>query len=138
MSKYGAYKNGYISVAGVNLSDHCTSLHGDTTVPGFPADAFGDAQQYQNPGVPAKTLTAKFLNDFASGSVFATLNPLVGGAPHVVQWRNDSGSASAQNPTHSGLYFISSTSGFEGGDRNASAEVSVTWTPAGVETQKTT
>jgi hypothetical protein len=136
--KYGVFKNGYIKVGNTDLSDHCIALHGDTTTPGFPADGFGDAQQYQNPGIPSKTLTAKFLNDFASGSVFATLNPLVGGAVHVVQWRNDSGPVSVLNVTHSGLYFISSTSGFEGGDRNANAEVSVTWTPAGVESQKTT
>ena len=137
MAKYGVYKSGYIKVGNTDLSNHCTALHPETTVPGVPVDAFGDAHAYQSAGIPVKSLTAKFLNDFASGSVFATLNPLKAGATHVVHYRNDSGAVSTLNPTHSGLFFISASTGLEGGDRGANSEVSVTWVPAGIETEVT-
>lgn len=132
-TKAGTYRNGYIKIGNTDLSNHCISLHGDVSTPGVSQDGFGDAMTYQAPGVPTRTLTARFLNDFAAASVFATLNPLKSGALHVVQWRNDAGIASALNPTHSGLYFISSITGLEGGERGSNTEVNVTWMPAGIE-----
>jgi hypothetical protein len=136
--KKGVNKNAYIKVAGVDLSNHCTDLapvYGNNTLP---MQTHGNNQEYSSPGLRTRALTAKFLNDFASGSVFATLNPLKNGAYHVVEYRDDAGAASALNPTYSGLYFISNLTGFIGGAIGSNAEVSVTWNAAGDEAELTT
>jgi len=56
------------------------------------------------PGVKDQTITISFLNDFASGSVHATIWPLWEGGssfPILVQPDSDAGT-SASNPTYSG------------------------------------
>lgn len=136
--KKGVNKNAYIQVAGVDLSNHCTDLQPVYGNAELPAQTHGNNQEFSNPGLRKRGLTAKFLNDFASGSVFATLNPLKNGAKHVVQYRDDAGAASALNPTYSGLFFISNLTGFVGGQIGSNAEVSVTWTAAGEEAELTT
>ena len=136
--KFGVQKNAYILVAGVDLSNHCTDLQPAYGVETLPAAAHGDNQRYSNPGMRTRALTAKFLNDFASGSVFATLNPLKNGDKHVVVYRNDAGAASALNPTYSGLYFISNLTGLVAGAIGSNSECNVTWTAAGEEAELTT
>lgn len=137
MAKKGVNKNAYIKVNGVDLSNHCTDLQPVYGVGALPAQAHGDDQEYSNPGMRTRALTAKFLQDFAAGSVFATLNPLKNGTKHVVEYRDDAGSASALNPTFSGLFFISNLTNFVGGAIGSNAECSVTWTPAGEEAEIT-
>lgn len=137
MAKHGVMKNAWIEVAGVDLSDHCTDLQPVYGNGAVPAHAMSDNQEYSKPGMRTRGLSAKFLGDFAAGSVFATLNPLKNGAEHVVQYRNDAGSVGALNPTYSGLYFISNMTGFIGGTIGGNQEVTVTWTPAGDEAEAT-
>jgi hypothetical protein len=137
MAKFGVCKNAYIQVAGVDLSDHCIELRPSYGAGGVQAHAFGANQEYQNPGLTTRGLTARFINDFAAASVFATLNPLKNGAKHVVQYRNENTTASALNPTYSGLWFISSCDGLVAGTMGSNSEVSVTWTPAGEEGELT-
>jgi hypothetical protein len=129
--KKGVNKNAYIQVAGVDLSNHCTDLQPTYGNEALQAETHSNSQRYSNPGMRTVGFTAKFLNDFAAGSVFATLNPLKDGRKHVVQHRDDAGAATALNPTCSGLYFISNMTGLTGGAIGSNAEVSVTWTPAG-------
>jgi len=136
--KYGVLKNAYVEVAGVDLSNHCIELRPTYGVGAVQAHAFGDDQEYSNPGLTTRGLSARFINDFAAASVFATLNPLKDGAKHVVQYRNENTSASALNPTYSGLWFISSCDGLVAGTMGSNSEVSVTWTPAGQEAEATT
>lgn len=137
MAKHGVVKNPYIEVAGVDLSDHCIDLRPTFGNAGVQAHAFGDDQEYQNPGLRTRALTARFINDFASGKVFATLNPLKNGAKHVVQYRNDAGSASALNPTFSGLWFITSCDGLVAGTMGSNSETTITWAAAGEESELT-
>lgn len=137
MSKYGCVKAGYIMVAGVDLSNHCESFTPGYGNASLPAQAMGDSQEYANPGMRTRSLTARFYNDFASGSVFATLNPLKNGSKHDVQYRHDSGAATALNPTYSGSWFITSTNGLIGGTIGGNSMVDVTWAPANAETEKT-
>lgn len=138
MGKYGVVKDCYISVAGVDLSDHCSSLDPVYGNNQLPMHTMGNNQEYFSPGLRTRSLSAKFLMDFASGSVFATLNPLKNGAYHVVQYRHDnSDGASALNPTYSGLYFISNATGLIGGAIGAQSECTITWTAAGDEAELT-
>lgn len=138
MGKYGVCKNAFIEVAGVDLSDHCSDLapvYGNNTLP---MQTHGDNQDYSSPGLRTRALSAKFLNDFASGSVFATLNPLKNGAYHVVKYRHDKDQpVSALNPTFSGLWFISNATGLVGGAIGAQSECTINWTPAGDEDEIT-
>ena len=138
MSKWGTLKNAYIKVGNTDLSNHCTSLQPTYGTGATPLQAFGDTQEYSGAGLTTRGLTAKFLNDFAAASVFATLNPLKNGATHVIQYRHDGGTASATNPTYSGLWFISNITGLVAGDMGGPTEVNVTWTPAGQEAELTT
>lgn len=138
MSKHGVMKNAWVEVAGVDLSDHCIDLQPNYGMGQVQAHAFSDDQEYQNPGLRTRGLTARFLGDFAASSVFATLNPLKNGDKHVVRYRNDAGSASALNPTYSGLWFISNARGLVAGTMGAGSEVEITWTPAGQEAEETT
>jgi len=137
MAKSGVYKNGYIKIGNTDLSDHCTSLQPGYSVGSVPQHAFSDDQEYFAPGLRARSLTAKFINDFAAASVFVVLNPLKNGATHVVQYRHDAGSASATNPTYSGLWYISNITGLVGGDMGGPTECNVTWTAAGEEAEAT-
>lgn len=135
--KYGVVKNAYIRVAGVDLSDHCIDLRPTYGAGTVQAHAFSDDQEYFNPGLRTRALTAKFINDFAAASVYATLNPLKNGDKHVIEYRNDAGAASALNPTYSGLWFITSTDGLVAGTMGGNSECTVTWSPAGEEGELT-
>jgi hypothetical protein len=136
--KYGVVKNCFIKVGNTDLSNHCIDLSPDFGVGKVGANAFSDNQAYSNPGLTTRGLKATFINDFASGSVFATLNPLKDGAKHVVQYRHDAGTASALNVTYSGLFFITSAPGLIGGKLGSNSEVTVTWEPAGAVAELTT
>jgi hypothetical protein len=139
MAKYGCVKNAYIKVAGVELSDHCTEMTPAFGNGQLPSHAMGDSQEEFNPGLTTRGLTAKFLNDFAAGSVFATLNPLKNGAVHVVEYRNDkTDPVTDRNPTFSGLFFITSAAGLIGGAKGANSEVTVTWAPWSVTNEANT
>jgi hypothetical protein len=138
MGKYGVCKNAYIQVAGVDLSDHCSSLDPTYGNNALPMQTMGNSQEYSSPGLRTRGLSAKFLMDFAAGSVFSTLNPLKNGAYHVVQYRQDKDAAvSALNPTYSGLWFISNLTGLVGGAIGSQTECTVTWTPSGDEAEIT-
>lgn len=138
MSKYGVIKNGSIKVAGVDLSNHCLGFEPTYGAGALPGAAMGDVQDYSLPGTGVTGLRARFLNDFAAGSVFAVLNPLKYGAPHVIEYRNDAGSPSALNPTYSGLFFITAVTGLVGGNRGANSEVDCTWAINATLQEKTT
>jgi len=138
MAKYGVIKNGFIEIGNTDLSNHCTGftpVYGNAALPNH---AMSEDQEYSTPGLRTRSLTATFLNDFAAGNVFAVLNPLKNGAVHVIQYRHDAGTASALNPTYSGLWFITNVTGLIGGAKGSSSLVTVTWAPAGTEAELTT
>lgn len=137
MAKYGVVKNAYIKVGNTDLSDHCIDLQPSYGNGAVQAHGMSANQEYSNPGLRTRSITAKFINDFASASVFATLNPLKNGAKHVLQYRNDATAATALNPTYSGLFFISSITGLVAGTLGGNSECSVTWMAAGEESELT-
>lgn len=99
MAILGPWLNGYITVAGVNLSDHATALAVETTRDEVDVTAFGAVQKVTMPGLGDGTMTATFLQDYAAGSVDATLaaQSLVS-VGFVVEIRPVNGARSVTNP----------------------------------------
>jgi len=67
-----------VVVAGVNLSDHAFAVDGADEKEKIDTSGFGGIKEYL-PGSRDQTVTVSFLQDRASGSVFATLRPLYEG-----------------------------------------------------------
>lgn len=105
MAKQGAFQ-GYIQVNGVDLSNHCTEFDAVQGRENLPAHAMGDDDNYGMPGLKTGDISATFLQDFAGGSVHATLRPLYENGTIVpVVWRATNAAASATNPEYSGQFF---------------------------------
>jgi hypothetical protein len=99
MAIIGAFTNGYISVNGINLSDHATSITVETTRDEVDVTAMGAVQKVTTPGLGDATITATFLQDYAAGSVDATLSGLAtSSTPFTVEVRPTPGGRSATNP----------------------------------------
>jgi hypothetical protein len=78
MAIMGAWTNGYISVNGVDLSNHATSITVETTRDDVDVTAMGAVNKVHSPGLGDATITATFLQDYAAGSVDATLSAQTG------------------------------------------------------------
>ena len=72
MAVFGVWKNGYIGVNGIDLSDHAREITVDMSTVMLPNDAHGDNVLKQTPGLEDWTITVKFLQDFAANKVDAT------------------------------------------------------------------
>ncbi len=103
MAKFGCWKNGWIEVNGVVLSDHTQEINIEQSAAELPNDAMGDEVAIMTSGLFDWTITATFYQDFAAGSVDATLNPLyLNRSFFPVRIRPDSAATSPTNPMYSG------------------------------------
>lgn len=90
-----------IVVNGVNLSDHCSSVTIDDNSDEQDVTAMGADNKQVLLGVGDGTMTAEFFQDFAAGSVDATLNGLQGSnTPFNVVVKPTSAAVSATNPKY--------------------------------------
>jgi hypothetical protein len=102
MAILGAFTNAYISVNGVDLSNHCTTVSVETTRDEVDVTAMGATQKVVTPGLGDGTISATFLQDYAAGSVDATLNPLsTTTTPFTVEVRPVNAARSPTNPGYS-------------------------------------
>ncbi len=133
MAIFGCWKNGFITVAGVNLSDHAREISLDTSVNELPDDVHGDNTAKVRAGLEDWTITVTFLQDFASNKVDATLD-LIGGVAHsgfnVIVGADGGSGVSATNPRYSGLAILASYRPF-GGPHGNNLEAQATFRPAG-------
>lgn len=91
-----------IEVDGVNLSDHCSSVEIETTSDEVDVTSFGAQAKEIRLGLGDGTITATFFQDFASGSVDATLHALQGeNDPFEVVVKASSGAIGVTNPSYS-------------------------------------
>lgn len=98
MAKF-VLKNCFISVDGVNISDHCSAVTIETKFDETDVTAFGSTYRNIIQGMGDATITLAVFQDFAAGSIDATLWPLSqSGAGFVVIVRATSAVASATNP----------------------------------------
>lgn len=130
MAKY-LLTDGFVSVNGVDLSDHAFSLDTPQTKEQVEVSGFSStgAREFL-PGQRDDTATVRFLSDFAASKVHATLQPLFqNGTTFLLKIRPTSGSASATNPEFGGTAALYDYNGLSG-ELNARGEMEVNFKPA--------
>lgn len=98
----------YILINGVLLSDHANQVSVDMAKDEVDFTAFGAVNKVSGKGLGSGNMAMKFFQDFALGSVDATLFPLWGSnTPITIEVRATSAARSTTNPayTMSGLLF---------------------------------
>jgi hypothetical protein len=89
----------YVAVNGVVLSDHANQVQVEDTRDTVDITAFGATSKAVTKGLGDAKITVTFFQDFASGKVHATLQPLIGSTTGVtIEVRATSGARSATNP----------------------------------------
>lgn len=125
-------RNASITVNGVDLSDHASSVTLENSAEEVDFTTFSpSAYREFGQGMKDATITADFFQDYAAASVDATLYPLYnsGGTFNVVV-KPEAGAASATNPSYTMLARLYTYGGLAGavGDANT---VSATFRNAG-------
>ena len=99
----------YLSVAGVDLSDHVRSVTVDAGQNMADDTAMGDAFVSNTAGLATWSVSVELLQDYASSKVDATLEPLLGiGNTAALVVKPTSGSVSSTNPSYSGTGILES------------------------------
>lgn len=97
------YTDAVIVVNSVNLSSWCRSLTINYEAEMLDDTTMGTSGTRSNrPGLKNWSVDASFLQDFAAGSVDATLFPLIGAVPFPITMKPTSGAVSATNPEYQG------------------------------------
>ena len=125
----------FISVAAVNLSNRCREAKMNLMTDMIDAAASGDLAHVNLTGLTNANLAARFVQDYAVGSVHRTLSPLVGSTGFTVAFRKDGTAvASATNPSYTFTAVLEGYNPF-GGSQGQLMEVSVTFRAAGAVTR---
>lgn len=127
--------NAFVSIAGVDLSDHIASISLATQYDLVDTTQFGDTSKKMIAGLAANSVSFEFHQDFQAGSVEATIYPLLGTATACIIKPLDSAVTSV-NPQYSFNVLIA-----EWTPLNATAgdltTASVTWPISGDVTKTT-
>ncbi|MDD5034133.1 MAG: hypothetical protein PHE55_05190 [Methylococcaceae bacterium] len=92
------WKNAYFYAGSVDLSAYVKSLTVNEGSETGDDTAMGDSTRSAMAGLLTYSIDVEFHQDFAAGTVDATLRALVGAAADTVTWRPDSGAIGADNP----------------------------------------
>lgn len=139
MAIFGVWRDGFIQVNGVTLSDHAREITLETSVAELADNVHGDNTAKVRAGLEDWTITVTFLQDFAASEVDATLDAAggVGHTPFNVSVGADAtGAVSATNPRYSGLAILASYRPI-GGPHGSNLEATATFRPAGNLTRQT-
>jgi hypothetical protein len=120
--------NAFVTINGVNLSDHIASITLTTTDDVIETTAFGTSARTRIGGLADNSVAFEFHQDYAAASVEATINgspSLVGTVTAVVVKPNGSTTA-ADNPAYSFNCLISEWTPLNGAVGEL-ATASVTW-----------
>ena len=128
MAKFAAtdYK---ITVAGVDFSTNLNSVELSQEADDLETTAFGQSWRSRIGGLNNASVTLNFMQDFAAGSVDATLNPLLGSIATVII-QSASGTVSATQPKYTATCLVTSYSPFASSVGDI-ATLSVTWPVSG-------
>ena len=128
--------NAYITVNGVNLSDHIASVTLTTNRDVVETTAFSStAARTRIGGLADNSVTLEFHQDYATSSVEATIYPLLGSTTAVVVKPNGSTTA-ADNPSYTFSALVSEWTPLNGAVGEL-ATASVTWNIDGAITKAT-
>jgi hypothetical protein len=135
MAKFAAtdYK---ITVAGVDFSTNLNSVELSQEADDLETTAFGQSWRSRIGGLNNASITLNFMQDFAAGSVDATLNPLLGSIATVII-QSASGTVSATQPKYTATCLVTAYSPFASSVGDI-ATLSVTWPVSGTVVRGTT
>ena len=127
------FTNAYVSVAGVDLSDHVHQFTLSEEAAEVESTAFGVGWRERLGGLKTGSITIGFHQDFATSSVEATIGGLLGGTVAVIVQANGS-TAGTANPKYSMTALVTSLQPVGGavGDLLTS---DVTWPTTGTVTK---
>jgi hypothetical protein len=134
MAKFAAtdYK---ITINGTDFSTNLNSVELAQEADDLETTAFGQSWRSRIGGLRNATLTLNFMQDFAAGSVDATLNPLLGSIATVII-QSASGTVSATQPKYTTECLVTSYSPFASSVGDI-ATLSVTWSVTGTPVRGT-
>lgn len=94
------FTNAFLSINGVDLSDHVRQITLSYSAELQDKTAMGDDTRANLAGLKDYTVTVEFNQDYAASEIDATLFSLVGGAQFAVVMRPDAGAVSSDNPQY--------------------------------------
>jgi hypothetical protein len=128
--------NAYVTVNSVDVSDHVASVTLNSSIDVVETTAFSStAARTRIGGLADNSITLEFHQDYASGSIEATVYPLLGTTTSVVVKPNGT-STSATNPSYTATVLVSEWTPLNGAVGEL-ATASVTWPVSGAITKAT-
>ena len=121
--------NAYVSINGVDLSDHVASISLATQYDIVETTQFGDTSKRRVAGLADNSITLEFHQDFQAGSVESVIYPLLGTATNCIVKPIDA-ARSASNPQYSFSVLINEWTPLNGAAGEL-ATASVTWLISG-------
>jgi hypothetical protein len=118
-----------IKINGSDFSTTLNSIELAQEADDLETTAFGSSWRTRIGGLKQASLTLNFMQDFAAGSVDATLNPLLGSIATVVI-KPTSGTVTSTNPTYTMTALVTQYSPFASSVGDI-ATLSVTWPVSG-------
>jgi hypothetical protein len=126
--------NAYVTVNSVDVSDHVASVTLNSSIDVVETTAFGTTgARTRIGGLADNSITLEFHQDYASGSIEATVYPLLGTTTTVVVKPNG-GTTSATNPSYTATALVSEWTPLNGAVGEL-ATASVTWPVSGAITK---
>ena len=140
MARTGVWKDGFLQINGVDLSDHVREMSLDTSVAELPDNVHGDNTAKVAAGLEDWTVNVTFLQDFAASKVDITLDGM-GGVGHtqknIIIGPDKTTAVSTTNPRYSGEAILASYRPL-GGAHGSNLECTATFRAAGNLTRGTT
>jgi hypothetical protein len=128
--------NAYVTINSVDVSDHLASVSLNSSIDVVETTAFGTSgARSRIGGLADNSITLEFHQDYASGSIEATVYPLLGTTTTVVVKPNG-GTTSATNPSYTCTALVSEWTPLNGAVGEL-ATASVTWPVSGAVTKAT-
>jgi len=128
--------NAYVTVNSVDVSDHVASVTLNSSIDVVETTAFSrTAARTRIGGLADNSITLEFHQDYASGSIEATVYPLLGTTTSVVVKPNGS-TTSTSNPSYTSTVLVSEWTPLNGAVGEL-ATASVTWPVSGAITKAT-
>jgi hypothetical protein len=134
MAKFAATDH-KITINGTDFSTSLNSVELSQEADDIETTAFGSSWRTRIGGLKQASLTLNFMQDFAAGSVDATLNPLLGSIATVVIV-GTSGTVTATNPSYTMTALVTQYSPFASSVGDI-ATLSVSWPVTGSVTRAT-
>jgi len=128
MAKFAA-TDYFVSISGTDFSSSLNSVELAEEADNLETTAFGSTWRTRIGGLKQASLTLNFMQDFAAGSVDATLNPLLGSIATVII-KPTSGTVTATNPSYTMTALVTQYSPFASSVGDIST-LSVQWPISG-------